>query len=246
LAAARDAEVAGRMVARFHTALISVQHTFAFTRPGVHDTVAHITKAIRACDDPALAGHPLRDDVLAVVSELDARFERWGIIPDLPRRLIHGDLKVSNLLWSVTEPAEVTGVVDLDTMANDGLDVELGDALRSWCNVAAEDEPVPRFSLDVHALALRGYLSVAAPWITSAEVDALAAATERIALELAARFAADALQESYFGWDPARYPSRGAHNLARARGQLSLARVLADHRPALERNVEDASRALAG
>ena len=46
---------------------------------------------------------------------------------------------------------------------------------------------------------------------------------ERICLELAARFAADALNESYFGWDSAVAPGRGEHNLLRARGQLALA-----------------------
>ncbi len=240
---AAEAETAGRMVGRFHTALLEVRHVFAFTRPGVHDTSGHIARAVDASDDPALSSHPLRDDVRRVVSELADRVERWGPVPSLPRRLIHGDLKVSNLLWSSAEPAAVTGVVDLDTMASDGLDVELGDGLRSWCNVAAEDEPVPRFSLEVHALAMTGYLGVVAPWVTSAEVEALPAATERIALELAARFAADALRESYFGWDSARYATRGAHNLARAQGQLFLARVLSGARPLLERNVERALRA---
>jgi hypothetical protein len=45
---------------------------------------------------------------------------------------------------------------------------------------------------------------------------------EWVALELCARFSADALRESYFGWDPTRYASRGEHNLARARGQWAL------------------------
>jgi hypothetical protein len=41
-------------------------------------------------------------------------------------------------------------------------------------------------------------------------------------IELAARFAVDAFDGSYFGWDPSRFPSRRAHNLVRARGQLAL------------------------
>ena len=49
---------------------------------------------------------------------------------------------------------------------------------------------------------------------------------EWISLELAARFAADALFESYFGWDPARFPGRGEHNLVRARGQWSMHQAL--------------------
>jgi hypothetical protein len=41
-----------------------------------------------------------------------------------------------------------------------------------------------------------------------------------IMIELAARFCADALNESYFAWDPVRFPSRSEHNRVRAEGQL--------------------------
>ncbi len=41
------------------------------------------------------------------------------------------------------------------------------------------------------------------------------AITRRIATELAMRFAADALNERYFGWDRARFPAAGEHNLLR-------------------------------
>jgi hypothetical protein len=45
---------------------------------------------------------------------------------------------------------------------------------------------------------------------------------ETVCIELAARFAVDVFRDEYFGWDPARFPSRRAHNLVRARGQLAL------------------------
>ena len=45
---------------------------------------------------------------------------------------------------------------------------------------------------------------------------------ERVSLELCARFAADALDESHFAWDSEAFPTAGEHNLYRARGQLSL------------------------
>jgi hypothetical protein len=45
---------------------------------------------------------------------------------------------------------------------------------------------------------------------------------ETVCIELAARFAVDAFDDRYFGWDPARFPSRRLHNLVRARGQLAL------------------------
>ena len=52
-----------------------------------------------------------------------------------------------------------------------------------------------------------------------------------MSLELAVRFAADALDESYFGWDAGRFASRGDHNLVRARGQWSLHEAVVATRP---------------
>ena len=60
--------------------------------------------------------------------------------------------------------------------------------------------------------------------LTEAERASLLDGLERICLELASRFCADALRESYFGWDAERFPSHGYHNLVRARGQLDLHR----------------------
>ena len=54
-----------------------------------------------------------------------------------------------------------------------------------------------------------------------------------MSLELAARFAADALNECYFAFDEKRYASRGEHNRVRATGQLSFhdqARATRDER----------------
>ncbi|MEE2751965.1 MAG: hypothetical protein VX519_11085 [Myxococcota bacterium] len=62
----------------------------------------------------------------------------------------------------------------------------------------------------------------------------LVSGVERICLELAARFCADALNESYFGWDASIAPGRGEHNLIRAKGQLALAAEVRRQRGDLE------------
>ena len=49
-----------------------------------------------------------------------------------------------------------------------------------------------------------------------------------------ARFCADALNETYFGWDPDKFASRSEHNQVRAASQLAVARSLADQRADLE------------
>ena len=227
LANREQARAAGAMVARFHAALRGSSHAFHFSRPGAHDTARHLRLL-----GEALADHPdhrLEAPVRALATELQARWQAWGALPTLPERVIHGDLKVSNLLFAGDA---VVGVIDLDTMARGTLDVELGDALRSWCNAAAEDDPAPRFLPDVCEAALAGYLTVAGDWLTVSERRAILPGVERICLELAARFAADALSETYFGWDPQRFATRGDHNLIRARNQLGLARDVATVRRA--------------
>jgi len=84
--------------------------------------------------------------------------------------------------------------------------------------------------------ALRGYrFGTRDRWEpTIEEWEAFPVGLHRICVELSARFAADALKESYFGWDPAAFPARGEHNLVRAQGQLSLAQDVAKKRTVLE------------
>lgn len=227
-----QARSAGQLIARFHGALTHVQHTFAFTRAGAHDTDRHMATLAQALETHR--DHRLFADVQALARDLLPRWQAWGRPPQLPRRLVHGDLKVSNLLF---EHGKATAVLDLDTLAHGTLDIELGDALRSWCNAGTEDDTHPRFQAQVFAAALEGYAHQARDWITPEELAALPAAVERICLELAARFAADALVETYFGWDPKRFPARGEHDLARAKNQLGLAHDVARQRAELERVV---------
>ena len=78
--------------------------------------------------------------------------------------------------------------------------------------------------------------------LTEAEWRAFPAATLRIAVELAARFCADALEERYFGWDRERFGSASEHNQARAQSQLHLAESIASQLETLQAETERAFR----
>ena len=113
--------------------------------------------------------------------------------------------------------------VDLDTLAKGTLAFELGDAMRSWCNPHGED--AGRVTLEPRTLPPRsGRSGVADSITTTDERRSIVIGLETVCVELAARFAIDVFEDRYFGWDTARFPSRRAHNLVRARGQLALAR----------------------
>lgn len=231
-----QAEVAGAFVGRWHATLADLDHAFVAVRAGVHDTPRHLDR-LRA----ALVGrrdHPLHAAVAELGRALLDAAETLPALPDdaLELRVAHGDLKINNLLFAPGDPLRPIALIDLDTVAPMALAFELGDAWRSWCNRADENQPEAEFDLDAFAASLRGWRR---GWtdgggrrLGDAERTAMLLGPEWISLELAARFAADALFEDYFGWDPARFESRGHHNLQRARGQWSLHRAFADSRGA--------------
>ncbi len=226
------ARSAGALVGRFHRALDGFEHAYAFRRAGVHDTQLHVAhlRAQIAAHVGATFEHA--DDIHALGRDILAAAATLPPIEDLTPRHCHGDLKISNLLFSprrrggadaaVEVELEATALVDLDTIGEMPLAHELGDALRSWCNPAGEDNGPVTLRTDIFAAAMAGYQAEAGP-LAAAAKRSIAAGLLTICTELAARFCADALADSYFGWDRSRFPSRRAHNLLRARRQLELA-----------------------
>lgn len=224
------ARAAGAMAGRFTRATSDLRHEFAFTRAGVHDTAAHLAK-LRGL--AATSRAPELDEPRALASEILEHAADLPRLEGLPTRIVHGDLKVSNLLFA-HDRDEALCLVDLDTMAHGTVATEMGDALRSWTNPKGEDDARGEVVLPLFEAAVQGYLTETSDVLVPAERASLAPGLETIALELASRFCADAFEDRYFGWNAERYPSRRAHNLVRARSQLSLARSARAQRGALE------------
>lgn len=232
-----QAREAGRLLAAFHRGLDDLEHEFRNQRPGVHDTARHLGILRQSLVDHAQHRHidvirPLAGEILALADALPA-------IPPLPPRVVHGDPKINNLIFDEARSRAVC-LIDLDTLGRMPLHLELGDAFRSWCNPKGEDVSQGVFDLDLFAAAIDGYAAGATGWITAEEVAVIVPGTLTIYVELAARFCADALRESYFGWDAIRYPSRSAHNQVRATSQLNAARALWQSREAAEAIVRKA------
>lgn len=212
-----QAAQAGALVARWHKALVGLQHDFVFSRPLAHHTPHHMDVLERALVEHQ--SHRLASQVRPLADAVLQAWTEWAGDLDEPTQFAHGDLKISNLRF--TAEGEGLCLLDLDTMGQLPLSMELGDAWRSWCNTSTEDAPEARFDLGLFHASAQSYLSERPlePW----QRALLPLGVQRICLELAARFLADALNESYFGWDANKAPSRGAHNLIRGAGQLSLA-----------------------
>lgn len=213
------AEAGGELLGRFHRAVADLTHDYRFARAGVHDTAAHLARLAEAV---AGGGEAEWIDLGREIAG------EAGALPPLPvtaPRHCHGDLKISNLLFA-EHPLRGVCLVDLDTLGRSTIAFELGDAMRSWCNPHGEDAGGVRFDLEIFAAAVRGFRGVADALLTDDERTSIVIGAETVSLELAARFAVDVFRDEYFGWDAARFPSRRAHNLVRARGQLALSRAI--------------------
>jgi Ser/Thr protein kinase RdoA (MazF antagonist) len=230
------ARAAGAMAGRFARATADLEHRFAFTRAGVHDTARHLARldaAHRAAHEhegPEIDGaRALAEAILVHARDLPTQ-------DGLPTRIVHGDLKASNVLFA-HDRDEAVCLVDLDTMAHGTVATEMGDALRSWTNPKGEDDLRGQVDVALFAAAVDGYLAEAGALLSPSERASLPAGLETIALELASRFCLDVFEDRYFGWDARRHASRRAHNLVRTRSQLALARSARTLRPELERIV---------
>jgi Ser/Thr protein kinase RdoA (MazF antagonist) len=219
-----EAEQGARALGRFHRIIADIPHVFQSAHP-LHDTIGHLARLEAATVSHPEHVHRVTDEI----TQIRARLPALLLPADLPRRVVHGDPKISNVMF---DGDRAVGLIDLDTCNTHTVLVDLGDAVRSWCRNGREDEP-EAFHLDRFEAILQGY-AAEGPALTAAERSHLASAGELITLELASRFARDVLEDEYFGYDAARYPSRREHNVARTRGMLHLAGDMARHRPLMQ------------
>jgi len=220
---------AGELLGRVHAALWDLQHRYSHRRSGVHDTPGHLAHLQSALQDHR--DHPAYDPVALVAEAILTGVSSLALPFGLPLRHVHGDPKISNFIFG--PDGEARAMIDLDTFARMPLPLELGDALRSWCAPSGEETEQP-VSLDHFEAAVAGYAQGIGFLPERAEREAFPLATALIAFELAARFCTDAIEERYFAWDPKRYSSSTAHNLARARSQLAMAKSILNELDSLE------------
>jgi len=155
----------------------------------------------------------------------------------LPRRVVHNDCKINNLLFDAASDVALC-VIDLDTVMQGTLICDFGDLVRTAASTAAEDEPEPArvgFDLDAFRALARGYLAGLGTAIERRERDLLALAGPALTLENAVRFLTDHLEgDTYFRIH------RPQHNLERARAQRALFEAMWRERAAADHIVREA------
>lgn len=226
---AAHAREAGSALGRFHR-LLSDLHPAQ-----LHDTLPgfHVTPQYVAHYDQVLQGKTARvrsqgEDTEAVTQGLQFVAERRGwasVLEDalargeLALRAIHGDPKVDNILIDEASGKAVS-IIDLDTVKPGLVHYDIGDCLRSCCNLAGEettDLSSVTFDTDLCRIILEGYLEEAARFFTPADYHYLYDSIRLITFELGLRFFTD-----YLAGDVYFKVKHSSHNLQRARVQFRL------------------------
>jgi Ser/Thr protein kinase RdoA (MazF antagonist) len=138
---------------------------------------------------------------------------------ELRLRPIHGDPKINNFLID-DQTGQAVSLIDLDTVKPGLVHYDIGDCLRSCCNVLGEETTqfdAVWFDLDLCRAILEGYLSVAAGFLDAQDVAYLYECMRLITFELGLRFFTDYLEgDVYFK------VKHRQHNLHRALVQFKL------------------------
>lgn len=218
--------------------------------PPLHETIPHFHDTGRRYDAlEAAVAADAAGRVPGARAEIDALLAHRPlaqVLPPLvasgavPRRLVHNDTKISNVLF---DPAtgEALGVVDLDTVMPGTALHDFGDMVRSMASPTDEDETDLRqvgARKDFFEALVRGFLTGAGAILTARERGLLVFAGRLVTLEQAVRFLTD-----YLGGDRYYRTGRPGHNLDRCRTQLRLFESLTAQESELEAIVARAASA---
>jgi thiamine kinase-like enzyme len=197
----KDAHSAGKALGTFHRLPGLINYKPAFPIPGFHKTAKIIERLENVFSKNKNKAKLVNDEYLF----LREKVKEYYLPENLPETVLHGDPKINNFLF---KGGKVVGIIDLDTIMTGNIYLDIGDALRSWCEVTNN------FSKGIFFSSLQGYQEGARKKINT---DLAIRSARLITLELAARYLIDYFEESYFAWDSKNYENAAEHNLARAK-----------------------------
>jgi len=133
-------------------------------------------------------------------------------------RVTHNDTKLSNALF--TKEFKGLCVIDTDTVMPGIVHYDFGDAIRTFCNNAPEDEQnldVVTFQVPYYKAYLQGFLEMIGHELSEIEIKYLPLAAKTMIFIMALRFLTDYLNNDVYY--KTAYPT---HNLVRAKNQFQL------------------------
>jgi hypothetical protein len=137
---------------------------------------------------------------------------------EIKMRVTHNDTKISNALF--TKENKGLCVIDTDTVMPGIIHYDFGDAVRTICNTAAEDETnlkIVEFNTKYYKAYTKGFLEKTAASLSLTELTYLPHSVKTMIFIMALRFLTDYLNDDCYY--KIKYP---AHNLDRAKNQFKL------------------------
>jgi len=181
--------------------------------------------------EDALDSDP-RDRIQSADSEIQFAFARRAmtrVIEDhiklgaFPRRIVHGDTKLNNVLFD-NETGKAACIVDLDTCMPSYSLYDFGDLVRFTAATSSEDETdLARVgtNLELYRALVDGYLDSAGRFLTPIEVELMPFAARLVTFTIGLRFLTD-----YLSGDVYFKTERPLHNLERARVQFGMVKYM--------------------
>ena len=211
----------GEGIGKFHKQMSDFNNPLAETLPGFHDLGYRLRQwdATLAADKAARVSE-VRNEIEWVEKRRSRMSSFWKLIEEgiIPKRVVHNDTKISNLLFN--NKKEMQCVIDLDTVMSNTLLADFGDAIRTFTNNGKEDDTNLEnvsLNLDIFTAYTDGYLSRMKSILTDSEKENLAFGALYITFEQVIRFLMDYIDGDIYY--KTLYPS---HNLVRTRAQMKL------------------------
>ena len=137
---------------------------------------------------------------------------------EIPTRVTHNDTKISNSLFDKNNKGIC--MIDTDTVMPGIIHYDFGDAIRTICNTAAEDEKdlsKVEFNLDYYKAYEKGFLEKTKDTLSEIRLKHLPLAAKTMIFIMALRFLTDYLNNDIY------YKTNySEHNLDRAKNQFKL------------------------
>ncbi|MBQ2797706.1 MAG: aminoglycoside phosphotransferase family protein [Tidjanibacter sp.] len=212
----------GKGIGRFQAQLADFNEPLAEVIKGFHNMRFRFEQwdaAVKA--DKAGRVASLTEEIGWIESRREEMLGFWALVENgtIPMRVTHNDTKISNILFDANTK-DVLCAIDLDTVMSSTSLNDVGDALRSYTNTGAEDDPELEnvsMSIDMFRAYIEGYLSERAATLSESEWEWLAFSGRFITFEQVLRFLMDYIDDDTYY--KIKYPD---HNLVRTRAQYRL------------------------
>ena len=220
-----QAREVGRALGVFHRLVSDLPlERLAVTLPGFHETPAYVARFFEVLGRDARMARSAEIQHLAEFAAA-RRGACTNVLEEarrsarIPRRVIHGDPKLDNILFDATG-ARAIGLIDLDTVQPGLVHYDIGDCLRSSCKrrgTSPGGVSGAAFDLGLCRAVLGAYADQTRGFITPAEIALVYDGIRLIPFELGLRFLTDHLEGNrYFR---VRWPGE---NLEKAQIQFAL------------------------